>query len=106
MRHSLATPPVPFRRKVAALVVLGFAAALLSGCQTDGAGSLASLTGPSRKEEPAKPAEPPMTRSRAASECWMSTEKGRADANLDKRADVVTKCIAEKMKKAEAAPKT
>lgn len=111
MRHSEATPPVPFRRKAAALIVLGFAAALLAGCQTDGSipGSLASLTGPAKKEEPAKPAEPPappMTRSRAASECWMATEKGRADANLDKRADVVTKCIDEKMKKAEAAPKT
>lgn len=106
MRHSPATPP--FRRKAAALVALGLAAALLSGCETDGStpGPLASLTGPLKKEEPAKPAEPPMTRSRAASECWMATEKGRADANLDKRADVVTKCIDDKMKKAEAAPKT
>ena len=39
-----------------------------------------------------------MTHARAASICWMATEKGRADANLDKRADVVEKCIAEKMK--------
>ena len=47
-----------------------------------------------------------MTRSRAAMECWMQTEKGRADANLDKRADFVTKCIDDKLKTAQAAPKT
>jgi hypothetical protein len=46
-----------------------------------------------------------MTRSRAASDCWMNTEKGSAAANLDKRADVVTKCIDDKMKAAQAAPK-
>ena len=50
-----------------------------------------------------------MTRSRAASECWMKTEKGSAAANLDKRADVVNKCIDDKMKSVDAkkdAPKT
>jgi hypothetical protein len=36
----------------------------------------------------------------------MKTEKGHADANLDKRADVVTKCIDDKLKAAQAAPKT
>ena len=41
-----------------------------------------------------------MTRSRAASECWMSTEKGSSSANLDKRADLVTKCIDDKLKAA------
>ena len=42
-----------------------------------------------------------MTHSRAATECWMATEKGRADINLDKRADIVTKCIDDKMKAAK-----
>jgi hypothetical protein len=60
------------------------------------------------KVEAGKPAEPPkievpMTRSRAATECWMKTEKGSAGVNIDKRADTVTKCIDDKMK---AAPKT
>jgi len=78
------------------------AAGLLAGCETDGSGPgpFAALTAP------AKPPEPPMTRSRAATECWMSTEKGSAGVNLDKRADTVTKCIDEKMKAAAAAPKT
>jgi outer membrane biosynthesis protein TonB len=63
---------------------------------------------PAKPVEAAKPAEPPkpaepMTRSRAASQCWMSTEKGSAKTDLDKRADIVTKCIDDKMK---AAPKT
>ena len=47
-----------------------------------------------------------MTHSRAAAECWMSTEKGTASQDLDKRADYVTKCIDEKMKSADAAPKS
>lgn len=76
---------------VAALLLAG---ALLAGCETTGPSALA-----------AAPAEPPMMHSRAAELCWMSTEKGAtANQNLDKRADVVTKCIAEKMKGA-AAPK-
>ncbi|HZL32277.1 MAG TPA: hypothetical protein VFC54_14625 [Pseudolabrys sp.] len=109
MRHpKFLKPPVPIRRKAAALAVLGLAAVLLSACETDGSTSspLASLTGPAKKEEAAKPPEPPMTRSRAASECWMATEKGRADADLDKRADAVTKCIDQKMKTAAEPPKT
>ena len=41
-----------------------------------------------------------MTRSRAARECWMRTEKGNTREDLDKRADLVNKCIDEKMKAA------
>jgi hypothetical protein len=67
---------------------------------------------PEAKPQAAKPAEPvadsePMTHSRAARECWMKTEKANAHADLDKRADLVNKCIDEKMKAAGApAPKT
>jgi hypothetical protein len=60
----------------------------------------------------AKPSEPvretePMTRSSAARECWMRTEKGNTREDLDKRADFVNKCIDEKMKAASTpAPNT
>jgi hypothetical protein len=88
------------------LAVLAAVAGLLAGCETDSntPGPLAALSSPSKPAEPEKPAEPPMTRSQAASECWMRTEKGSLKANLDKRADVVDKCIDDKMKSA-AAPK-
>lgn len=88
------------------LALLMIAGGLLVGCQTDGAPSnplaeLAAATG--KKDTAAKPSdEPPMTRSQAAMECWMQTEKGSASANLDKRADVVSKCIDDKLKKADA----
>ena len=36
--------------------------------------------------------------SRAARECWMRTEKTSARENLDKRADLVNKCIEDKMR--------
>lgn len=80
-------------RRLALLVI---AAELLSGCET---------TGPGPAALSAQASKPPMTRSRAASDCWMNTEKGSAAANLDKRADVVTKCIDDKMRAAQAAPK-
>ena len=91
------------------LMVIALAGGLLAGCETDGStpGPLAELAAyNAKKDEPAKPVEPPMTHARAAMECWMKTEKGRADANLDKRADVVTKCIDDKLKTAAARPKT
>ena len=95
-------------RKISMLILLATAAGLLAGCETDGnkPGPLASLSSPSKPAEPEKPAEPPMTRSRAASECWMSTEKGSRSVSLDKRADIVDKCIDDKLKSAAAAPKS
>jgi hypothetical protein len=80
--------------KIFAGAVLLAAAAALAGCETTGSGAQAS----------AKPAEPPMTHTRAARECWMMTEKGRADIYLDRRADIVTRCIDGKMKAAQAGP--
>ncbi len=62
----------------------------LSACETTGNGPQAA----------AKPVEEPMTHTRAARECWMGTEKGAASASLDRRADLVDKCIAQKMKSA------
>jgi predicted small secreted protein len=81
------TPSIP--RTALRILALLLAAAALAACETTGSGPGAQA---------AAPAEPPMTHSRAASECWMSTEKGSAGMNLDKRADIVTKCIDQKMK--------
>ena len=95
----------------------------LAGCETDGTGPTAAgapraepaATNPdvaAVRTQAAKPPEPvrdaePMTRSRAARECWMRTEKGSPHEDLDKRADLVNKCIEEKMRAVGAtSPKT
>jgi hypothetical protein len=121
----------------ARFVVLAAATLALAACETDGTGPSAAdapkaevasakpdaagpktesskteASKPEAKPLAAKPAEPvadsePMSHSRAARECWMKTEKANAHADLDKRADLVNKCIDEKMKAAGApAPKT
>ena len=96
------TTPLPKSplSKLAAGALLLAAALALAACETTGAGA----AGPAAQAKPAekptqKPAEPqgPMTHQQAALYCWMKTEHGRADQSLDKRADVVDKCIAEKM---------
>ena len=74
-------------------VLLVATASALAGCETTGTGVAAA---------PPKPAEPPMTHTRAAEQCWMATEKGAASMSLDKRADAVDKCIQDKMKAANA----
>lgn len=76
------------------LATLGAIAVALAGCETTGA----SAPGPVA----AAPAAPPMTHSEAAMECWMGTEKTDARMNLDKRADIVDRCIKDKMSKASA----
>ena len=76
---------------------IALAGLALAGCETTGTGA---------PTQTAKAPEPPMTHTRAAEQCWMSTEKGAAAMSLDKRADIVDKCIADKMKggSASAAP--
>ena len=88
-------------RRAGAIGLLLLAAAALAGCETTVAGGGGS--GMQASQPPM-----PITRQQAATECWMATEKGHADMPLDKRADVVTKCIDQKMGKADAkpAPKT
>jgi hypothetical protein len=101
--------PAPFL-----LIALLSTCALLAACQTDGGPTAESpravgswitpdtdepMMQASRSQAPAQAAEP-MTRTRAARECWMRTEKGSARENIDKRADIVNKCIDEKMKAA------
>ena len=71
------------------LLLVVLAAVGLAACETTGLGSTT---------EAAKPAEPPMTHRRAAELCWMAAEKSSAAMPLDKRADIVDKCIAQKMK--------
>ena len=75
--------------RLAAPLLLVLAGLALAGCETTGAGA-----GPTAQAAPAQP----MTHTKAAEECWMSTEKGHAGLDLDKRADIVSKCIDEKMK--------
>jgi hypothetical protein len=101
MRSSTLEPRKTFAgvRRLALLLAV---AGLLAGCETSGLGSATEAGKPG---EPPK-IEPPMTRTRAAEQCWMGTEKGSAGVNIDKRADVVAKCIDDKMKAAAAAPKT
>ena len=89
------TSSIPHIRKSLAVLVVALAAAL-AGCE-----SIQYAPSP----QAARPPEAPMTRSRAAAECWMATEEGHADMDLDKRADVVNKCIDQKMKGAKTAPK-
>jgi hypothetical protein len=99
------------------VIVLAVAAALaLAACQTD-SGSTAAGDAPkpeiaasrpdgaAAKPQAANPEEAePMTRTRAARECWMKTEKANRHEDLDKRADIVNRCIEDKMKAAGASP--
>ncbi len=116
------TVPIPDVRKMlpaARFVLLATCALALAACQTDGASPTASDAPKAEvtsakpdaaapKPQAAKPAEPvpeePMTRTRAARECWMKTEKASAREGLDKRADLVNKCIDDKLKAAGAPP--
>lgn len=122
---NILIPMTSMTISTARYVVLAAAALALAACETDGAGPTAAdapkaevasakpeVSRSEPKPQAAKPAEPvvdsePMTHSRAARECWMKTEKTSAHADLDKRADLVNKCIDDKMKAAGApAPKT
>ncbi|HET7849888.1 MAG TPA: hypothetical protein VFL51_12585 [Pseudolabrys sp.] len=81
--------------KLFRLLPVVLAAAALAGCETTGSG-----VGPVATVAP-----PPMTHTKAAEICWMATEHGHSDMDLDKRVDVVDKCIDQKMS-GRAAPKS
>jgi hypothetical protein len=70
------------------ILAVMLAAGALAACETTGTGA---------PDVAAKPVEVPMTGTRAAELCWMSTEKANASLPLDKRADIVNKCIEQKM---------
>jgi hypothetical protein len=81
--------------RVGAPLLLVLAGLALAGCETTGTGP-----GPVAQAAP----QPPLTHAQAAEQCWMSTERGHADMDLDKRADIVTQCIKDKMKDMPATP--
>jgi hypothetical protein len=67
------TSSTPHTRNLIAILVLVLAAAALAGCGAS-------------------------ARTWAAAECWKSTEKNETKMDLDKRTDIVTKCIDDKIK--------
>ncbi len=73
-------------RTIPLTVVLVALAAALGGCETTGSAPAPQAAAPT-----------PPTRQQAALDCWMATEKDAIKLGLDKRADVVTKCMAEVM---------
>ncbi|MGA7183035.1 MAG: hypothetical protein WBY67_06970 [Pseudolabrys sp.] len=95
---------------IARIALLTICAVALASCETDTTGPTPGVRpnadAPRPQGGPVTNSEP-MTHSRAARECWMRTEKGSAHENLDKRAELVNKCIDEKMKAAGApSPRT
>ena len=103
MMHSTARRP-PFL----ALLLLA-CAPVLAACQTDSTGTpMVQPMAQAAPAEAAAPAEPP-TRQEAALQCWASVDKAHKDMSLDKRADIVTKCIDDRLHPgqtpAAAAPK-
>jgi predicted small secreted protein len=81
-----------------ALAVLLLACSpLLAACQTDAPAGPSAQAAPQGGQE----APPPLTHQEAAAQCWMSVEKTHQNMGLDQRADIVTKCINDKMKAAE-----
>ena len=76
------------RQRALAFSLLLVAGMALGGCETTGDGPPAAQAAPAQ----------PMTHQQAALDCWMSTEKQAASLGIDKRADLVTKCINDKMK--------
>lgn len=73
MRANGMTPSTPHTRNLTAMLAAILAAAALAGCGAS-------------------------ARTWAAADCWKSTEKDYAKMNVDKRGDIVTKCIDDKMK--------
>jgi len=80
-------PHHPFPRLCLAGALL-MAGAALAGCETTGGATPAAA---------AAPAPEPMSHTQAAEYCWMATEHGHGDLPLDKRADIVDRCIKEKL---------
>jgi hypothetical protein len=71
--ESEVTSSTPHTRNLIAILVLVLAAATLAGCGAS-------------------------ARTWAAADCWKSIEKNYAKVNIDKRADLVNKCIDDKMR--------
>ncbi len=78
--------------KALALLLLACTPAL-TACQTDTPGGPVAQAAPQETPKP-------LTHQEAALQCWMAVEKEHQSASLDQRADIVTKCINDKMKAA------
>ena len=76
----------------------------IAGCETTDGSPVSAVQAQALAEAPAPKAEPPMTHARAAQIGWAKTERGPLRMNLDKRADVVTQCIADTLQAAHAPP--
>jgi hypothetical protein len=74
---------VTFIRFACRLAVL-CAAPALAACTTSGNGQVSLLA-------------PSVTHQRASAECWMQTEKSMQKVDLDRRVDVVNRCIEDKL---------
>ena len=83
--------------KALALLLLACTPAL-TACQTDSPGPSAQAS----PQEAAKEAAKPPTRQEAALQCWASADKAHPKMDVDRRADIVTKCINDKMKTSPA----
>ena len=83
----------------------------LAACVTDGApapgdaqAAAPAAVAAARPDKPEKPKkqewwqEGPVTRERASAMCWMKYEQGRKDLPIDKRADLVNKCVDDALK--------
>jgi hypothetical protein len=97
-RHRIPSPT-----RLAAAAGLALLAAALGGCQTDVTGTPGPVAQTAPPPPAAQAAAPEaISRHQAATECWMAVEKGRKDLPLDRRADIVTQCVAKKLKAAQA----
>jgi hypothetical protein len=87
-----------------ALVVLP----ALGACASNSATTPAAPAVEAAPAAPEAQEQPKLTRAEAAEQCWMSVEKKNKNLSLDQRADIVTKCIDEKLNgpppAAEASP--
>lgn len=121
MRHQHSACPSP--RKIGNFVLLGLAAGLLGGCETNGgpsnplselvayssgaqanAQANAQASAPARQE--VRQPEKPRTRAQAAMDCWSMVEKTRAASSIEARADFVHDCIDKKLKSSDGGPGT
>jgi hypothetical protein len=82
----------PSAKILAVLLIAGSPA--LTGCKTDGTNAQAAAEAPGR----------PQARHEVALQCWGSVDKAHKTMGLDQRADLVSKCIDDRLK-GQPAPK-
>jgi hypothetical protein len=101
-RRPILERPVSTRSAIAKTVFVIATAALLAGCETDGApGPVARSTGEQRQAaiDSLTHEVPPQSLEMASGQCWMDQEKKKNVNNIDAKIAAVDECIAEKKKK-------